>query len=145
MTDLIKVFVYGTLKRNFHNHRLLTDQKFLGNAKTWNNYIMQRNGIPYVYDADRAYCGETGNTQKIIRGRKIKGELYEVNNEALSRIDQLEGHPSWYYRKLINITLESNNRSIPSCKAWLYFMRLDKSIENCPWFTEKVNIVDYYE
>ena len=97
------VFVYGTLKKGFSNHRLLEKDKFMGEAETIDQYAMYVQGIPYVnYD-------ETVS--------EITGELYQVSNLSLLMIDLLEGHPSWYYRKKIHIETDKGKLY----KAWMYF------------------------
>ena len=60
MASMTRVFVYGTLKRNFPNHKLLAnvanDQfvDFVSNAKTLNRYpliVATRANIPFLLDA----------------------------------------------------------------------------------------------
>lgn len=80
------VFVYGTLKRGFCNHRLLEKAAFVKEVKTRPHYLLFDLG-PYpamVVATDR--------------GDSIRGELYHVDTETLARLDQLEGHP-YYYRR----------------------------------------------
>jgi gamma-glutamylcyclotransferase (GGCT)/AIG2-like uncharacterized protein YtfP len=82
MTDL--VFVYGSLKRGFHNHGILegSNARFRGNHKTEANYTMYSLGsFPGVVQG-----GETS----------IRGEVYEV--DSLKSLDTLEGYPSFYTR-----------------------------------------------
>lgn len=94
-----KVFVYGSLKRGFGNHRLLEGQKFLGEASTnYDDYVMhslggypgvihlQRSG--YLYYKDK----EPGQTY-------IVGEVYEVDDACMKALDRLEGAPSFYHRE----------------------------------------------
>lgn len=134
----INLFVYGTLKRKFHNNRLLVDQQFIGEATTWNNYVMRREGIPFVYKSSQAYCGDD-----VIEGSQINGELYSVDDEALSRIDRLEGHPSWYCRDVVNIYLHKKD-GMWSGQAWLYFMKLEKEKDGIPQFSKSTNLIDCY-
>ena len=150
MTNL---FVYGTLKKSFHNHYILKDQELVGEAETCNKYIMLSKGIPYVYESSKAYCGEVGYTQKVVQGSCIKGEFYKVDDEALARIDQLEGHPRWYCRKQINVCVDiCNHMGIHTSRitqAWIYFMKTERSIggtryNGYPWFTSNANIVDSF-
>lgn len=140
------LFVYGTLKRGFGNHRLLEDQEFIGEAKTWNKYIMLRHGIPYVYEEGKAYVGEVGYPVQLIEGSMIEGEFYKVDDEALARIDRLEGHPRWYCRKQINIRVDIGNDYPMTTKAWIYFMKKEreKTFKGYPWFTSRANIVSSY-
>ena len=95
------VFVYGTLRKGYWNHRLLENSKFLGEARTKEKYSLYADGIPYVVKIPRTH---------------IKGEVYEVDEETLRRLDQLEEHPDVYYREEIEVLL--NGKPI---KAWIYF------------------------
>ena len=78
----MKLFVYGTLKKEFHNHWVLGNATFVGYHTTKPNYTM--------YDMG-AYPSITmeGNTA-------IVGEVYEL--ESLDHCDQLEGYPMFYDR-----------------------------------------------
>ena len=80
----MKAFVYGTLKRKESNHGLLTDAKFIGRAKTADsNYFMCHNGsYPYVCNGDS----------------RVVGELFEIDDNQLKRMDYLEGVPTHYER-----------------------------------------------
>ena len=89
-----KVFVYGFLKKGYWNSRLLTGQKFIGEAITKPVYNLYNLG---------AYPG-----LKISKNGKpyaVKGEVWEVTEQCLSRLDSLEGHPNFYKRQ--NAELEN--------------------------------------
>lgn len=74
----MKIFVYGTLKRGFHNHKCLGDSKFLTGA-----VLMDFE----VYDLPYGFPGI-----KPKNGRGVFGEIYEVSEEQLPRVDMLEGY-----------------------------------------------------
>ena len=97
------VFVYGTLRRGYHNHRLIMDCEVIDIGRTVNNYAMYANGIPYVSENEAV--------------SQIYGELYLVSPKILFTLDMLEGHPSWYKRK--KVPIETLNGKIYN--AWLYF------------------------
>lgn len=88
------VFVYGTLRQGYGNHRLLEGARFLGVRHTAPTFTMiHLGGFPGVL--------ATGQTS-------IIGEVYEVTDpEMLRRLDRLEGHPDWYRRTPI-VTLEGD-------------------------------------
>lgn len=92
------VVVYGSLKKGFGNHRLLENSKLLNEAVYFNGTMASLGGFPCV--------SQHGNT-------KIKGEMYEVDDETLARLDQLEQHPRWYERKKIRTS---------GGEAWVYFI-----------------------
>ena len=83
------VFVYGSLKMGLSNHRLLRGSRFIDFAKTDPEYTM----ISF------------GHFPAVMRGgtTAIHGEVYEVDDETLARLDQLEGHPHFYRREQIII------------------------------------------
>lgn len=108
MNEQIAVFVYGTLKKGFGNHRLLSGAVFVGEAVTVNNYALYVSGIPYAYKEETI--------------SKIHGELYLVDRETLQSLDMLEGHPDWYRREEVMINLKNNTSTFSDLiSAWLYF------------------------
>jgi gamma-glutamylcyclotransferase (GGCT)/AIG2-like uncharacterized protein YtfP len=90
----MKIFVYGTLKKDYWNNRLLEGATYLGEAITNNNYLMTGNGIPYIHPFEG--------------GLPVKGEVYEIDEKLhLPRLDALEGHPHAYTRTTISASLLS--------------------------------------
>lgn len=100
------VFVYGTLKQGFGNHRVIQAEatQFVGNAVTVRPYNMKDGGFPAVLDTNA--------------GHPIKGELYEVDDATLKRLDFLEGHPDLFERREISVDIENSG---VHQTAWLYF------------------------
>lgn len=99
-----KVFVYGTLKKHHPNHRLLQagSAVFLGPHVTAPVFKMVScGGYPGVL--------EGGSTT-------IHGEVYEVDEITMSRLDSLEGYPTYYNRKQIDTS---------HGKAWIYIINED--------------------
>lgn len=93
------VFVYGTLKKGFPNHYYLKDQEYLGEATIRGTMISLRH-FPGVINV--------GNDQ-------ITGELYQIDNETLARLDRLEGYPHFYERVPIELSDETTNTFV-----WCY-------------------------
>lgn len=87
------LFVYGSLKKGFDNHKLLDKYtRRLGKAKTISKFAM--------------YEDSFGNYPYLIKMpiSKIEGELYEIHREEmLDKIDEFEGAPDYYYRKKIQV------------------------------------------
>lgn len=77
------VFVYGSLKRGEFNHKVLGESKFIGKTKVRGR----------IYDLGH-YPGA-----KLSEDGEIHGEVFDVDNETLNRLDRLEGHPHFYERK----------------------------------------------
>tara|TARA_R110002153_G_scaffold220015_1_gene372515 strand:+ start:11198 stop:12262 length:1065 start_codon:yes stop_codon:yes gene_type:complete len=99
------VAVYGTLRKGFGNHRLLSSARLLGAGQTIEQYAMVAQGIPYVASGHRE------------EGHNLRVEVYAVDDATLKQLDQLENHPEWYQRKEIKISLD-NGIVVTS---WLYF------------------------
>lgn len=98
------VFVYGTLKHGQSNHHLLKDAEFVGRACTVQPYSMHTTGgYPVVFDRPV---------------NNIAGEVYYVNDEQLTRLDWLEGHPNFFERRQISVDV--NGTGILDT-VWMYF------------------------
>ena len=124
------LFVYGTLKKAYHNHRLIEGCPQIGDiAVTRNPWPMYAQGIPYLIDCE----GE---------GHLVTGELYEVTNpEIWQRLDRLEGHPNWYQRHPIEVVYDVSidaahpeGWSLPIV-AWSYLMPERKAPD---WRSQKL-------
>ena len=96
------LFVYGTLRRGFSNHRLLGEARWLGTAKTKGHFAMYASGVPYVVLTEHV-C-------------PIVGEVYDVAPRLLAGLDAHEGHPRWYRRVLVDVVLDGGT----GLQAWLY-------------------------
>lgn len=100
-SQLKKVFVYGTLKRGEPNHHWLTKKdngfsKYLSNAVSTQKYplvVGTRYNIPFLLN-------KPGN------GNYVMGEIYEIDDQMMSKLDVLEDYPKFYDRE-VNI-LKSN-------------------------------------
>lgn len=109
------IFVYGTLKRAYGNHRYIArypDHQFIGEAvSTAANYGMIGRGVPMVGE------GDSSGIQSKYLGQ-IKGEVWAVNDESFKAIDNLEGHPYGYCRQERLFKLLTPEA--PSVVAWVY-------------------------
>ena len=102
------VFVYGSLlgpsnretgEGAFGNHRVIEGAKFLGEHITDTAYhFVNLGSFPGVI--------ENGGTS-------IVGEVYEVTDEIFTRLDMLEGYPTFYGRKQIKTAYGD---------AWIYLL-----------------------
>lgn len=85
------LFVYGTLKRGERNHRLIGDQQFLGPAVTAPKYRVFDLG-PYP-----------GLVPDSASGLSVAGELWDVSACALGELDDFEGVPDLFDRRVIEV------------------------------------------
>lgn len=100
-----KVFVYGTLKKGYCNHYILLG-KTPQSATAYN--IQLHTGVEYPF---------------AIRGQgTVHGEVYEVDDEILRALDQLEQDHDDYYRELTPVLLENRQET----QAWIYLS--DKAV-----------------
>lgn len=88
----VNLFVYGTLKRGYSNHRLLVDATFLGNDEAPGRLYAFGRGVPHVKPLDGSQL------------MWVKGEVYRLTNpEMLRAVDRLEGHPNGYTRTEVRL------------------------------------------
>jgi len=116
--ESVLVFVYGTLKKGFHNHCVINpDAKYLGRAFTYRPHfkMLDTGSFPVVRR-------DTDN------GSVIYGELYAVKPINMIRLDGLEGNGEMYQRELVQCKLldqELHSEVVrgkihPLRMAWMY-------------------------
>jgi len=107
------VFVHGTLKKSEPNNYYLFRPEngrcsFVGKASLVEKYpliIASRYNIPYVLDA----AG---------KGDNIEGELYEVDEQMIQSLDQMEEVPQMCTRRLERVSVAEQQ-----VEAWVYFLQ----------------------
>lgn len=105
----IKLFVYGTLMKGFKYHYAMEDSRFLGCAKTKDNFALYARQYPFVTSIPNSDAHST----------TIHGEVYEViDQDILLALDEIEGHPVDYVRKPVQVILEESRETV---EAWIYF------------------------
>jgi gamma-glutamylcyclotransferase (GGCT)/AIG2-like uncharacterized protein YtfP len=111
---MAKLFVYGTLKRNFSAHRLLKNAPaaFLGEIKTTPHYHLYDVGsFPgLLFDATQE-CG-------------VQGELFEVPEAAFRDLDRYECVNSGLFRRE-KIELEDGTKA----HAYLFNSDTDNAVK----------------
>ena len=119
------VFVYGTLQKDFGNHRVMQMAKghFLGAAVTVDKYPLLVSGLPYLHNHKGV-------------GKSVYGEVYHV--EDIKPLDGLEGHPHFYKREVIEIALATYR--LP---CWTYF--INNTRENPSDFTDDEMFISFKE
>lgn len=102
---MIRVLVYGTLKKGHSNHILLEQAKadFLGYDSITGKYNMFDMGsIPATMESESK--------------NRIRGELYAISPDGLAALDMLEGHPNFYARRKLWTDLNAR-------RAWVYMLK----------------------
>ena len=104
-----RVFVYGSLKKGYCNSSLLRNDRYIADRLTEDDtYVMRSLGsFPGVH---RSYNG--------MQCRPVSGELYEVSDYTLYRLDILESNGHFYNRELIKLREEEE-------PAWMYLLNSD--------------------
>ncbi len=100
-----RVFLYGTLKKGMYFHeRFLGGDKsvYLGPALASQDYSLYVDGMPHMI--------------KEPSPEPVKGELYDISDEVLKTLDDLEAHPLVYKRELIEVLDDGGNMVL----AWAY-------------------------
>jgi gamma-glutamylcyclotransferase (GGCT)/AIG2-like uncharacterized protein YtfP len=87
--EAVKLFVYGTLMRGEYNHSFLNNSRFLYEARTSPHYTLY----------------SLGSYPALVRigHSSICGEVYSVPVCDIPAIDELEEHPEFYRRKVIEL------------------------------------------
>lgn len=105
---LHEVFVYGTLLRGLRNHHWLRGASFIREDKTAEPFVLVDLGeYPAVLQTFDDFERETP-------GGPVSGEVWRVDDEGFALLDQLEGYPWLYTRRIV--PLKSGAR------AWLYLL-----------------------
>jgi gamma-glutamylaminecyclotransferase len=79
MSERVRLFVYGTLKRDQRAHHLLDGQEFLGPAETLPRYKMYN--ISWF----------PGLVEDLDEGDAIQGEIWSIDSETIQKLDEFEG------------------------------------------------------
>jgi len=106
------VGVYGTLREGCELHRAIQGAEFLFKTSV-GGFIMLDGGVyPFVIEDED-------------EDKKITVEFYKINVDLLNSLDFIEGHPSFYERRLY---------VIGGVKAWIYIAsdKTKESILNYP-------------
>lgn len=91
-----RVFVYGTLLAGEANHHVLGGAACLAETATLPHFaLMNLGAYPALVDAAEG------------RGVPVHGEVYEVDDETLARLDVLEDYPKLYDRRVITLADDS--------------------------------------
>ena len=102
----MKLFAYGTLMNGFGNHFNLDNNEcsFIDYGETIKHYSMHiLSNIPFVHNDEELY--------------PIYGEIYNVSDDVMEIIDNLECNKEWYTRNIVTVKLKGGE----NMECWLYF------------------------
>lgn len=108
------VFVYGTLKKGFRNHRMIQDEEFVGPASTLNNYSMvvtKNTAAPFPIVFPDGREGKKG---------AIYGEVYKVKPKVIRNLDYLESNGTMYKRSITPVYIAFKDGSTKKIYAFMY-------------------------
>ena len=105
-------FVYGTLKQGHRNAHVNAGVRVPGEFVTVERfplYVIGANHLPWLVASPGP-------------GEHVLGQLYEVDDAALARLDALERitAPDWYSRAEIAVR-PCDDAQAPALRAWVYF------------------------
>ena len=110
----MKMFFYGTLKKGQCRSHVLENQIFCGEATTKPKYKL--------YSAGLFPCMVPNED-----GKSIPGEVYEIDDECLARLDRIEGHPHLYKREPIELN------EFDGCISYFFQHLVDQFLEIDKW------------
>lgn len=103
------IFVYGTLKRGLCRAHFLTGQHFWGEVRTLPGYRMYN-------------CGTYPGLKQVDKdGLSINGELWQVDDECLVRLDHEEGVAEGLYTRQVIELAPSVSNPLPLSPIEAYF------------------------
>lgn len=109
---VIPVFVYGTLKIDEPNHRLIEDDaEYVDTMRLHGFSLVDLGPFPAVVEG----------------GHYVVGQLFMVNEQALRTMDHLEGHPDFYHRIWVD---ETPSRMMETNGFWMYVMDPEQVADN---------------
>lgn len=97
-----KVFVYGSLLSSLGNHHILLDLSSHARLISDQCVTVEKFFLTGLKSNEYPYLSEVPLKMDQV-AHYIKGELYEVSNDALSKLDWFEEHPVEYFRSMIEV------------------------------------------
>lgn len=104
------VFVYGTLKQGFPNFHVNVGRRVGGDFLTVLPHrllVIGTDGLPWLLASDGS-------------GERVLGQVYEVDDAGLARMDRLEqiDEAGWYRRERIRVVPREGGAEL---QPWVYF------------------------
>ena len=115
------VFVYGKLMRGRSNHKYyLEDSCFLGIGSIQGYALYELGSYPGIRQEENE-C--------------TKGEVFEVDDKTMSRLDSLEGEGSLYIRKVLKVEMSNGLVQEAHAYIWNGSVDVERKVDfvNQPW------------
>jgi gamma-glutamylcyclotransferase (GGCT)/AIG2-like uncharacterized protein YtfP len=122
---MMKVFVYGTLRRGEANHSLLEKATCIA-EQCWTSGLL--------YDTSFGYPA-----MKPTQSLRVYGELYAVSEYELARLDQLEGYTEGGNQNLYERIHQTVSTDKGQCEAFVYVANREELLKR------KINYGDWKE
>ena len=134
MAYVDKIFVYGNNKKDQITSNSIDHVEYIGKAETINKFDMHGLG------------GYPGLTYNLDKGYKVIGDLYQVNREQITILDDLKGDGVFFERVLEQIFVVGNNphRNGYNVNAWMYVLSdVPPYVDNSNIFLTTKNYLTY--
>lgn len=105
------LFVYGSLLSSNSHHYLLKGCQFVGKAILYNFGLYRVSWYPAIVPKENS---------------KVLGEVYDVDENTLRKIDEFEDEGKLYKRQEVEVMLDSGQ----TINAWAYVYLLDVDGKN---------------
>ncbi len=118
MTNQQRFFAYGTFREGGSDHALLGSAPILDeDSKLFGGRLYDLGPYPAAKPLPKAEAGQPAEESK--DNEPIHGELYEISDDILKKLDAHEDHPYLYQRKQEDI-VTSGGKTV---KAWVYWYK----------------------
>ena len=120
-----KVFVYGTLMRGRSNYKYYLEHSIFLGSGSIHGYALYDLGFYPGIIADENEC--------------TKGEVFEVDNETMSRLDRLEGEGDLYLKRLVKVEMDNGLAHDAYVYVWNASVNIERKVDfvNQPWKQEE--------
>ena len=91
----MRVFIYGTLKKDGCRGHVLDSEKFIKNINSAPKYTL--------FSVSGQYPALVESEKAEVEGVAVKGELWDVSDKKMLTLDSIEGTPYLYQRQEIEL------------------------------------------
>ncbi|CAG5132436.1 unnamed protein product [Candidula unifasciata] len=137
------VFSYGTLKCGEPNFHIMSSPetgsyRFVGIGETVKRYplvVGSQYSVPFLLLVEG-------------KGENVLGHIFEVNDEKLAALDELEAHPDLYIRLKTEIAMTHDEHKNPIeppeiRECWVYFLpRFKPEMLELPYYRNYTSVSD---